>query len=96
MVDLTPEQEKALIDAATERCERDYTEKEQKEAAYFFLAGVRWALDEIEGAALATADIAVNEFFVEDAIVPLRAQINALGGPQPQDGREPPQEEGEA
>jgi hypothetical protein len=51
-------------------------------------------LDEIEGAALATADIAVNEFFVEDAIVPLRAQINALGGPRPHGGHaEPPQQE---
>jgi hypothetical protein len=52
-------------------------------------------LDEIEGAALATADIAVNEFFVEDAIVPLRAQITALGAPQPHgEHAEPPQEEG--
>jgi hypothetical protein len=53
MLELTESQEKALIDAATERCEgwvdaweQDYTEKEQKEAAYFFIAGVRWAQKE--------------------------------------------------
>ncbi len=50
---LTPEQEKALIEAATKRAkgfvdawERLYTDEEQEDAAYMFLAGVRWAQKE--------------------------------------------------
>jgi hypothetical protein len=50
LADLTAEQEKALIDAATVRrdhwsdaWERGYTDEQRAEAKYFFLAGVRWA-----------------------------------------------------
>jgi hypothetical protein len=46
--DLTPEQEKALIEAVTTRTwvdgwERGLTEEQRDDAAYYFLAGVKWA-----------------------------------------------------
>jgi hypothetical protein len=37
-------------------------------------------LEEVEGAALQSASAEVNDHFVEDVIVPLRARIAALGG----------------
>jgi hypothetical protein len=50
---LTPEQRKALIEAATQRFkgwvdawERGHTDEEREELAHFFLAGVRWAQKE--------------------------------------------------
>ncbi len=48
MLDLTPEQEKAVIEAATQRLkgwvdgwERGLTDEQRDDAAYYFLAG--WA-----------------------------------------------------
>jgi hypothetical protein len=53
MADLTAEQEKALIEAVTQRLsgwvdawERGTTDEEREEYAYYFLAGVRWAQKE--------------------------------------------------
>lgn len=50
MSDLTLEQRKALIEAATQRLsgysdawERGFTDDERDSAAYYFLAGVKWA-----------------------------------------------------
>ncbi len=48
MADLTPSQRKALIAAATARLwvdgwERGLTDEQRDDAAYYFLAGVRWA-----------------------------------------------------
>ncbi len=37
-------------------------------------------LDEIEGAALRSASVEVNDHFVDDAIAPLRRRIEAPGG----------------
>jgi hypothetical protein len=39
-------------------------------------------LDEVEGEALQTADIAVNDHFVADTIAPIRSRIAALRGKQ--------------
>ncbi len=51
LADLTAEQRKALIEAATEHWkgwvdawERGYNDRERQVATDFFLAGVKWAL----------------------------------------------------